>query len=112
MRLLKIMLCLGLVFTLSCCYSVRFQVSNGQWEPRDDEEESSWAGYNVRTLDTVVTRKLTTGEHYFNISDCESGALHTVEYRSTFGGILLNAITFGRKKKVKIKYVCIQDNSM
>lgn len=112
MRLLKITLILGLVLNLCSCYSVRFQVENGQWEPADTEREDAYAGYNVYTLDTVVTRKVTTGEHYFNISDCDSGALHTVEYRSTFGGILLNAITFGRKKKVKIKYVCIKENSM
>ena len=108
MRILKVILCLFLTITLASCYSVRFQVENGQWEPADTEVESSYAGYNVRTLNTVIKRKITTGEDYFNISDCESGALHTVEYRTTLGGILLNGITFGRKKKVKIKYVCIK----
>lgn len=112
MRLSRVALCFGLALIISSCYSVRFQVENGQWEPADNEREDAYAGYNVYTLDTVVTRKLTTGAHYFNISDCPSGALHTVEYRTTFGGILLNAITLGRKKKVKIKYVCIKENSM
>ncbi|MGB5818384.1 MAG: hypothetical protein WBG90_02790 [Saonia sp.] len=112
MRLLKITLCFGVVFAMASCYSVRFQVENGQWEPADTERDDAYAGYNVHTLDTVVTRKLTTGAHYFNISDCPSGALHTIEYRTTLGGILLNAITFGRKKKVKIKYVCIKENSI
>lgn len=112
MRLFKITLFLGFVLTITSCYSVRFQVENGQWEPADTEIEGAYSGYNVRTLDTIVSRKITTGAHYFNISDCDSGALHTVEYRVTLGGILLNAITFGRKKKVKIKYVCIKENSM
>ncbi len=101
-----------MALVMTSCYSVRFQVENGQWEPADTEREDAYAGYNVYTLDTIVTRKLTTGEHYFNISNCASGALHTVEYRSTLGGVLLNMITFGRKKKVKIKYVCIKENSM
>jgi len=112
MRLLRILPYLIIVATLTSCYSVRFQVSNGQPEPRDDDEETAWAGYNVRTIETTVTRKISTGANYFNITDCESGALHTVEYRNTLGGLLLYVATFGRKKKVKIKYVCIQENSM
>ncbi len=111
MRTLKFLLCFCGIIALSSCYSVRFQVEQGQWEPADNEREDAYAGYNVHTLDTVVTRKLTTGAHYFNISKCPSQALHTVEYRATFGGVLLNAVTFGRKKKVKIKYVCIKENS-
>jgi len=106
------MLLLGLALLISSCYSVRFQVSNGQFEPADNERTDAYAGYNVHTMDTVVTRKITTGSHYFNIDNCPSGALHTVEYRATLGGVLLNAITFGRKKKVKIKYVCIKENTM
>lgn len=112
MRSIRITICLGVFLLMTSCYSIRFQVANGQWEPADTERNDAFAGYNVRTLDTVVTRKLTTGNHYFNIFDCESGALHTVEYRTSFGGILLNAITLGRKKKVKINYVCIKENSM
>jgi len=112
MRTLKILLCFCLIVALNSCYSVRFQVEHGQWDPADNERDDAYAGYNVHTLDTVVIRKLTTGDNYFNISKCPSQALHTVEYRATFGGVLLNAITFGRKKKVKIKYVCIKENSM
>mgnify|MGYP001803355493 FL=1 len=112
MSLLRTIIWCSLILMMSSCYSIRFQVENGQWEPADTEREDAYAGYNVYELDTIVTRKLTTGEHYFNISNCPTGALHTVEYRSTFGGILLNAITFGRKKKVSIKYVCIKENSM
>lgn len=112
MKFIKITLFMALFLVMTSCYSVRFQVSNGVWEPADNEIEGTYAGYNVRTIDTVINRKLTTGEHYFNISNCESGALHTVEYKTTFGGLLLNTLTLGRKKKVKIKYVCIMENSM
>jgi len=112
MRYLKIILCFCLMIAINSCYSIRFQVEQGQWEPADNEREDGYAGYNVHVMDTVVTRKMLTGEHYFNITKCPSQALHTVEYRSTFGGLLLNAVTFGRKKKVKIKYVCIKENSM
>ena len=79
MRILKIILYLGFVLTISSCYSVRFQVANGQWEPADTETEGPYAGYNVHTLDTIVKRKLTTGKDYFNLFNCPSEALHTVE---------------------------------
>jgi hypothetical protein len=112
MRLLKRFFILLFIVSLTSCYSVRFQVNNGQFEPADNEREDSYAGYNVQTLDTIVSRQITTGEHYFNISNCPSGALHTVEYKVDLGGVMLNVITLGRKKKVKIKYVCIKENSM
>ncbi len=112
MQLIKITLFLALFLIMTSCYSVRLQVSNGVWDPADNERNDPYAGYNVQTIDTIISRKITTGKHYFNISNCESGALHTVEYRTTFGGLLLNGITLGRKKKVKIKYVCIMENSM
>ena len=110
MRLLNFMLVLTLALTMVSCYSVRFQVENGQWEPEDTEEgDPYYRGYLVRSVPKkVVTKKLITGADYFNISDCESGALHTVEYKSTLGGILLNLITFGTKKQVKVRYVCIK----
>ena len=112
MRLIKIVLCLIIFVALNSCYSVRFQVEQGQWEPADNEREDAYAGYNVHTLDTIIKRSITTGAHYFNISKCPSQALHTVEYKVGLGGVMLNAITLGRKKKVKIKYVCIKENSM
>lgn len=110
MRLLNITFCLCLILSLVSCYSVRFQVENGQWEPDDSEGgDPYYSGYLVRSVPKkVVTKKLITGADYFNISDCESGALHTVEYKSTLGGVLLNLVTFGTKKQTKVKYVCIK----
>lgn len=112
MRFIKIMLFATILVCISSCYSVRFQVNNGQFEPADTEREDAYAGYNVHTLDTIVSRKMTTGDHYFNIANCPSGALHTIEYKVGLGGVLLYMITFGRKKKVRIKYVCIKENSL
>ncbi len=49
MRFLYIMLFLSLVLTLGSCYSVRFQVENGQWEPQDTEDgDPYYSGYHVR----------------------------------------------------------------
>lgn len=89
------------------CYSVRIKVANGVGgEPDDTEREDDLSGLLVRELDTIVTVKLTTNENPINIRDCKSGSLHLVEYKSTFGGVLLYVVTFGRKRTVKVKYVC------
>jgi hypothetical protein len=63
----------------------------------------------VVELDTTIGIKLTSKDFTYLIKErevCESGKINIIEYRNTFGGLLLNAITFGRKRRVKIKYVC------
>jgi hypothetical protein len=62
-------------------------------------------------MDTIVKVKLTTDESPINIRDCDSGGLHTIEYKNTFGGILLYLVTFGRKRVVKVKYVCLKESN-
>ncbi len=92
---------------LSSCYSVRVKVTNGPGgEPAETETEEVTAGELIRTLDTVAKVGIATKENPINLPDCESGGLHAVEYRTTFGGILKYLITFGRKRTVKVKYVC------
>lgn len=61
-------------------------------------------------LDTTITLKLAEGEFYL-IEKCPSGGFYSFEYRSTFGGVLLSAITFGKKRRVKIKYVCLKETN-
>ncbi|MBL4664059.1 MAG: hypothetical protein JKY22_11030 [Flavobacteriaceae bacterium] len=109
MKSIKVTLAILSMFLLMSCYSVRLKVSNGQAEPQDNEREDALSGLYVRELDTIIKVKTTTDEYPINIRDCESGALHTVEVKSTLGGVLLYVATFGRKRKVKVKYVCLKD---
>jgi hypothetical protein len=111
MKLLKTTLALLSIFILISCYSVRLKVANGQAEPCDTEREDALSGLCVRAMDTIVKVKTITDENPINIRDCESGALHTLEYKNTFGGILLYLATFGRKRTVKVKYVCIKESN-
>lgn len=111
MKNLKLAASVFALIMLCSCYSIRLKVDNGQWEPDDNEREDALSGHLVRELDTVVTVGTITDENPINIRDCESGALHTVEYKSTFGGILLYLVTFGRKRTVKVKYVCIKEDN-
>ncbi len=94
------------------CYSVRLASINGTPNPaapmvRDDY----YRAVEVTELDTVITIGLENKDftYLIKVTDlCPSGKLHTVEYRNTFGALLLSAVTFGRKRKVKIKYVCMK----
>ncbi len=103
-----------LIFLLlfQSCYSVRLRSVDGIYNStapivRDDY----YRDMEVIELDTVITIGATTKDFTLLIKTtdkCPTGELHTVEYRSTLGAVLLSAVTFGRKRKVKIKYVCIK----
>ncbi len=98
------------ILMLSSCYSVRLRNVNGapQLDPFSDRDDY-FRGMSVVELDTVIGIKLTSKDFTYLIKEsdkCLSGKLNILEYRNTFGGVLLSAVTFGRKRKVKIKYVC------
>ena len=96
---------------MSSCYTVRFQVHNGVPQTEDSDSEEPLAGQMFREKKMVVNRKMLQGNEFFTIKDCESGSLHTIEYKNTFGGILLYLITFGSNKEVKIRYVCSKEGT-
>ena len=105
------MLCLGLIVTMVSCYTVRFQVDNGVGEKKDSDSEDPLKELLFREKKMVVNRGVLQGKEFFTIDDCAAGSLHTVEYKTTFGGLLLYVITFGRNKQVKIRYVCTKEGS-
>ncbi len=115
LKLLKyIAFCLSLLLLVSC-YSVRMKVANGPGPELDDsgmddeDVEDPARGQLFRKIDTIITVKTTTDENPVNILDCDSGALHTLEYRTTMGGVLLYLATLGRKRKMKVSYVCVKE---
>lgn len=98
------------ICVLTSCYSVRLRNVNGAPQPDPfTDRDDYYRGMSVIELDTVINIKLTSKDFTYLIKErevCESGKLNIIEYRNTFGGIMLSAITFGRKRAVKIKYVC------
>lgn len=110
MKQLKFFLITMSILLLSSCYSVRLRNVNGapELDPFSDRDDY-YRGMAVVELDTIIDMKLTSKDFTLLIKEsdrCESGKINIVEYRNTFGGLLLSAVTFGRKRKVKIKYVC------
>ena len=94
----------------SSCYSVRVMNKDGIPEP--DPLNTSGDFYKekkVHVVDTVISLKPQEGE-FTLIERCPSGGCYSFEYRVTFGGLLLNTMTFGRKREVKIKYVCLKQS--
>lgn len=103
-----------LMLALQSCYSVRLRSVEGAYEPEAPlVREDYYRGMAVNELDTVIKISATSKDFTLLIKKtelCPSGKLHTVEYRNTLGSVLLSGITFGRKRKVNIKYVCMKDN--
>ena len=96
---------------LSSCYSVRIVSRDGVPEPDPMNTSGNfYKGKKVNVLDTTISLKLYEGDFHM-IERCAGGGFYSLEYRVTFGGVLLSAVTLGKKRKVKIKYVCLkQDN--
>lgn len=97
---------------LSSCYSVRLVSTEGA--PQKDpfsERDDKYRDLQVIEKDTVIKVNITTGSFDYLVKKnklCKSGKLHSVEYRSTLGGVLLSAVTLGTRRKMKVKYVCMK----
>lgn len=96
----------------SSCYTVRLINYNGSKEPDiSNNEEGYFRNSLVYTLDTTITANF--GQDGYMLFDttnvCSSGGIHSIEYRVTLGQTLLNAITIGKCKRIKVKYSCLLD---
>ena len=97
-----------LFILLQSCYTVRVVNKDGIPEPDPlNTSEGFYRGKRVHVLDTTISLKPLEGEFYL-IERCPTGSFYSFEYRVTFGGVLLNTITFGKRRQVKIKYVCLK----
>lgn len=79
--------------------------------PPDEMTRDDWyRDKMVFELDTVIKAGITTDDITFRVlkDKCETGKLFSVEYKNTFSGSLLFLVSFGNKRKVKLKYVCMK----
>ncbi|MFA6150155.1 MAG: hypothetical protein WC716_02465 [Chitinophagaceae bacterium] len=90
------------------CYSVRLSVKNASATPAGPiaTEKGYWRDKQMNVIDTTVRLGLMNNEVMY-MADCPEG-YHTVEYRVSLGHVLLNAITFGKVRKIKVKYACVK----
>jgi hypothetical protein len=95
---------------LSSCYSVRVMNKNAVPEPDPFNTSTDfYKGKKTHVLDTTIGLKLAEGDFHLIVKPCSDRGFYSFEYRVTFGGVLVSAITFGKKRKVKIKYVCVKE---
>ncbi len=98
---------LFILIMFQSCYSVRMRTVNGVGTPDPVSDRMDYyRDLKVIEKDTVITIGAVDKDFTYLIKDCPSGGLQTVEYRSTLWGVILSGITFGRKRQMKIKYVC------
>ncbi|NEU10495.1 hypothetical protein GZH53_19370 [Flavihumibacter sp. R14] len=102
---------LAAIALLPSCYSVRLISRDGIPEPDyTNNSQDFYKNKQVHVLDTTIRLKGPEGD-FTMIQNCGSGGFYSLEYRSTLGGVLLSAITFGKVRKVKVKYVCLKEGS-
>jgi hypothetical protein len=102
---------IGLLIVLQSCYSVRISNSNGVPEPDPVNTETGYYRMKaVHVIDTTINLKLLENEVLL-LESCPAGCFQSVEYRVTLGAALLSGVTFGKMRKVKVKYVCLKESN-
>lgn len=109
---------IGVLLLFTSCYSVRLVSTKGAPMPCQsgidencpEDQGNFYRDKRVVVLDTIIKASIAVDDIGIRVQrfGCETGKLFSVEYKNTFGGSLLYLITFGSKRKVKIKYVCMK----
>ncbi|MFT3935950.1 MAG: hypothetical protein QM726_20135 [Chitinophagaceae bacterium] len=95
----------------SCSYKVIISNQRGTAEPDPlNRDLGFYNGKQVNVIDTVVKLSLVQNG-VMAIPVCGEGGFHSVEYKITFGAMLRNTFTFGKRKSIKVKYVCVKDSN-
>jgi len=111
MKKLRLFITLTLTFMLfSCGTSVILTSTHGVPKPDMNEYKDFFRDKYTVELDTVL-RGATVATDLIKVSrdGCESGKLFAVEFKQSFGSSLWSFITFGSRRRVKLRYVCMQD---
>lgn len=108
--------CLAIVaLSLYSCYSVRFVSVEGEEQPDPLSMRSDYyRDKMVVEFDTVVPVNIETGEIEFKIlknDSCKTGKLHTIEVKYPLAARIFGAITFRKKCRIKVKYVCQKETN-
>lgn len=105
------LLAIILAMLVCSCYSVRLISRDGIAEPDlANESQDFYKNKKVFVIDTTINLKVTEGS-FSLIRNCGPTGFYAVEYRVSLGHVLLSGITFGRVRKVKIKYVRLKEDN-
>ncbi|KAA5534796.1 hypothetical protein F0919_09310 [Taibaiella lutea] len=99
------------IFFFSSCYSIRVATTMGQAEPDPTNyADGFYRLKKVQVIDTVLKLKLLENDAMF-LQNCSSNGIYSLEYRVTLGDVLLNGITFGKHRKVRVKMICLKESN-
>ncbi|HUH32976.1 MAG TPA: hypothetical protein VLZ28_03430 [Daejeonella sp.] len=102
---------LAFLMFFSSCYSVRVISRDGVPEPDlTNDSRDFYKNKMVHVLDTTIKLKVAEGEFHL-VKKCAAGGFYSFEYRNTLGGVLLSAITLGKVRRVRVKYVCLKEQN-
>ena len=100
-----------LVSIQSCSYKIIISSQKGTPEPDPlNRELGFYNGKQVTVIDTVVHLSVLQN-NVMAVPVCAEGGFHSVEYKITFGAMLRNTFTFGKRKSIKVKYVCLKESN-
>jgi len=113
LKLRKMLLTAGIVTAFhACSYSIRIANKNGTPEDSPfNQELGYYNGKRVTKIDTVVHLSLLQNGIMVVDSTCLSGGFHSVEYKITFGAMLRNTFSFGKKRSIKVKCTCLKNSN-
>lgn len=109
---LKKLSLLLIIYSLSSCYSVRISSRDGIPEGRKTpapNEEIFYKDKPYHVMDTTFRQGVLNSDFTLNSSEKCPNGFYSVEYKVNASHVLLNLITLGKVKKIKVKYVCIKE---
>jgi hypothetical protein len=110
-RSLRFLIYIPFCLLLSSCYSIRISNIKGCGQPDPmNNSDGFYRGLEVHELDTVIKVKIPDND-VMVLKKCPEGCFHSVEYRVTFGDVLRSGLTLGKRRKVRIKYVCLKERN-
>lgn len=109
----KFIVVVGLTVVLQACsYSIVVVNKNGVAQPDPmNQKLGFYNGKQVTVIDTVVALSVLQNGVTWVDSSCVDGGFHSVEYRITFGDMLRNTFTAGKRKAVRVKLVCMKPSN-
>ena len=95
----------------SCSYSIIMYNQRGTAEPDPlNHVLGFYNGKQVTIVDTIVKLSLLQ-DQVMAVNACPIGAFHSVEYKITFGAMLRNTFSLGKRQSIKVKYVCLKNSN-
>jgi len=94
-------------------YSYSIIISNKNGTPQPDPNHHEMGFYNlkeVHCIDTVIPLSILQNGAML-VANSPAGGFHSVEYKITFGAMLRNTFTFGKRRSIKVKYTCLKNSN-